>query len=119
MNNKIDPCSCLDVISERELLSKDEAAQLANLFKLLAGETRLRLLHILVREGELSVGDIAQRAEMKAQAVSNQLNHLRDRGVVNARRSGNLIYYQVVDHCVLKLLEHGICLTECSAKRAT
>lgn len=111
--------SCREAISERELLGQDEASRLADLFKVLAGETRLMLLHALVREGELSVGELALRVEMKPQAVSNQLHRLLDKGIVCVRRNGNQMHYRVVDHCVLELLERGICLNECSASRMT
>ena len=76
------------------------------------------LLHILVREGELAVGEIAEKAGLKTQAVSNQLHRLLDKGVVHFRRNGNEMLYQVVDHCVLELLERGICLNECSISMA-
>ncbi len=108
------PCSCSKAVTERELLSQSEASRLADLFKVLAGETRLILLHALVREGELPVGQLAHRAEMTTQAVSNQLHRLLDKGIVSVRRDGNQMFYQIIDHCVLELLERGICLNECS-----
>lgn len=47
---------------------------------------------------------------MKPQAISNQLIRLADRGIVGSRRNGNNIYYRIVDPCITKLLEHGICV---------
>ena len=101
------------VIERRPLLDRDEAAQLMRLFKVFANDSRLRLLHALVREGELCVTDLARAIEMKPQAVSNQLQRLVDRGILRARREGVNIYYQVADPCVRVLLERGICLVEC------
>jgi DNA-binding transcriptional ArsR family regulator len=100
-------------IEARPLLNRDEAAQLMRLFKVFANDSRLRLLHALVREGELCVTDLARAVEMKPQAVSNQLQRLADRGILQARRAGVNIYYQVVDPCVPVLLERGVCLIEC------
>ena len=100
-------------IDSRPLLSRDEAGQLMRLFKVFASDSRLRLLHALVREGELCVTDLARAVEMKPQAVSNQLQRLVDRGILSARREGVNIYYQVVDPCVRVLLERGVCLIEC------
>jgi DNA-binding transcriptional ArsR family regulator len=83
------------------------------LFKVFASDSRLRLLHALVREGELCVTDLARAVEMKPQAVSNQLQRLVDRGILQARREGVNIYYQVADPCVRVLLERGVCLVKC------
>lgn len=79
------------------------------LFKSLAHPTRLRLLHALIRAGELSVNDLAREVEMTAQAVSNQLQRLAGIGVVSSRRDGLQVIYRVVDPCVPVLLERGWC----------
>jgi len=116
---KDNPCSYRQPVAERDLLSLSEASRLAETFKVLAGESRLILLHSLVKETELAVGQLAQRAEMSPQAVSNQLHRLLDKGIVGVRREGNQMHYRIVDHCVVELLERGICLNECSETQAT
>ena len=105
--------ACPPAIETRPLLSRQEAGRLMRLFKVFASDSRLRLLHALVREDELCVTDLARAVEMKAQAVSNQLQRLVDRGMLRARREGVNIYYQVADPCVKMLLERGVCLIEC------
>lgn len=105
-------------IERRPLLNRDEAVQLTRLFKIFANDSRLRLLHALVREGELCVSELAQAVEMKPQAVSNQLQRLADRGILRARRQGVNIYYQITDPCVRVLLERGVCLVECWPEEA-
>ena len=84
-----------------------------SLFKVFGNDSRLRLLHALVREGELCVTDLAEAVEMKPQAVSNQLQRLVDRGMLAARRQGSNVFYRVVDPCVPVLLDRGMCLIEC------
>lgn len=98
---------------DRPLLSPDEAERLAALFKNFANDTRLRLLHALVRDGETCVTDLAEAVAMTPQAVSNQLQRLVDRGILASRRNGNNVLYRVADPCVPVLLEHGLCLVEC------
>ena len=83
------------------------------LYKVFASDTRLRLLHALVRAEELCVSEMADALDMKPQAVSNQLQRLVDRGILATRRNGSNIYYRVVDPCVPVLLERGLCLIEC------
>lgn len=100
-------------VEERPLISDDQALSLMRLFKVFANNTRLRLLHALVRDEELCVSEMADALSMKPQAVSNQLQRLVDRGILATRREGSNIYYRVVDPCVPVLLERGLCLIEC------
>ena len=103
----------LTPLGHRPLLSGDEARQLVALFKNFANDTRLRLLHALVRQGEMCVTDLGEALDMKPQAVSNQLQRLVDRGILASRRNGNNVCYRIVDPCVPILLERGLCLIEC------
>ena len=99
-------------LKDRPLLSPIQAGGLAAVFKVLANDTRLRLLHALVRAEELCVSDLAKSLGMKPQAVSNQLQRLSDLGILTSRREGNNIHYQLVDLCVRSLLDQGLCLME-------
>lgn len=99
-------------LPNRPLLSSNQTEELTKLFKLLANDTRLRLLHALVRERELCVSDLCDRLGMKPQAVSNQLQLLADHGVVMSRRMGVQIFYRIEDPCVPALIERGLCLLE-------
>ncbi len=111
-------CSLKPALEDRELITSAEAGELMALFKVLANDTRLRLLHALARSGELCVTELAAAVRMKPQAVSNQLQRLADRGILRARRDGNNIHYRVADPCVLSLLELGLCLIEEAEQRA-
>jgi len=91
-------------------LEPEQASELEDLFKILANDTRLRLLHNLARVEEMCVCDLAAAVDMSPQAISNQLQRLLDRGIVATRRSGNMIYYRVIDECVVGLLQKALCL---------
>ena len=104
-------CASRPALKDRPLLSPIQAGGLAAVFKVLANDTRLRLLHALVRAGELCVTDLAAAVGMKPQAVSNQLQRLSDLGILDHRRDGNNVYYRVVDLCVSGLLDQALCLT--------
>jgi DNA-binding transcriptional ArsR family regulator len=110
-------CPPKPALRDRDLLSPEQAGQLEDLFKVLANDSRLRLLHAIAKHGEICVGDLADELEMTVQAVSNQLQRLR--GIVGTRREGNSIYYRIVDQCVLLLLDRGLCLLEETDKRRT
>ena len=105
-------CCPAPSLKERPLLSPNQAGGLAAVFKVLANDTRLRLLHALVRADELCVTDLAGSLGMKPQAVSNQLQRLSDLGILASRRDGNSIHYRLVDLCVRSLLDQGLCLVE-------
>ena len=106
------PCSPKPALKTRPLLSVRQADALGSVFKVLANNTRLRMLHALARAGQLCVGELADELGMKPQAISNQLQRLADRGIVEAEREGLQILYSIVDPCVLTLLDQGWCLTE-------
>src|SRR5450755_1700318 len=99
-------------LKERPLRTPVQAGGLAAVFKVLANDTRLRLLHALVRADELCVTDLAASVGMKPQAVSNQLQRLSDLGILASRREGNNIHYRLVDLCVRSLLDQAWCLME-------
>lgn len=108
-----DPPPLRPPIHERPLLSAEQALALSRLFKVFANDLRLRLLHALVREKELYVNELAEAVGMKPQAVSNQLQRLVDRGILEAKREGTNVCYSILDPCVPVLLERGVCLTQC------
>jgi ArsR family transcriptional regulator, lead/cadmium/zinc/bismuth-responsive transcriptional repressor len=111
-------CCTKPALKERPLLSPIQAGGLAAVFKVLANDTRLRLLHALVRAGEMCVTDLASSVGMKPQAVSNQLQRLSDLGILASRRDGNNIHYRVVDLCVRSLMDQALCLMEEVSGRA-
>ena len=100
------------VVKEKKDFTLEQASDLAELFKVLANDTRLHLLHAIVQAGERCVTDLAEDAGLSVQAVSNQLARLTENGVVATRRDGSRIHYRVVDPCVPTLLYRGLCLVE-------
>jgi DNA-binding transcriptional ArsR family regulator len=61
--------------------------------KALAAPNRREIL-TLVREGELSAGEIAAHFEVTRPAVSQHLNVLKEAGLVNERRNGTRRLYR-------------------------
>lgn len=117
--NSLDPAtsSCQQLpaagaLKQRTLLSPIQAGQLSGLFKILANDTRLRMLHELIRTEESSVSDLASALGMSLQAVSNQLQRLVDWGILSNRRDGNTIYYRISNPCVYDLLERALCIID-------
>jgi len=104
-------------LCEGSILNSDVASVLEDLFKVLANDTRLRILNALARLEEVHVGGLCEAVGMKPQAVSNQLQRLSDRGIVGSRREGNCVYYRIANPCVTMLLDYGIGLVGDFKKR--
>ena len=57
-------------------------------------EPRRRRILTLVRDGELTAGEIASQFEVSRPAISQHLNVLKEAGLVNERRSGTRRLYR-------------------------
>ena len=110
--SQVEACSSRVPLADRQLLSFVEAVKVMALFKMLANDTRIRMLHHLVRAGEATVTDLAKTLGMKPQAISNQLVRLSDTGMLAWRREGNNVFYRVQNGCVAPLLDLALCLME-------
>jgi DNA-binding transcriptional ArsR family regulator len=111
-------CPAKASLKQRPPMTYEQATAVEALFAVLANDTRLRLLHEIARRDEATTLELAEALEMKPQAVSNQLQRLQDKRIVAGRRNGNHVHYRIVDHCIIILLERGLCLIEEDAKRA-
>jgi len=90
-----------------ELLGSDLLAALADTFKVLGDPTRVRILDVLSRS-ELCVGDIAAILGLSESAVSHQLRLLRGARLVRQRRAGQMMFYALDDHHVVRLFAQGM-----------
>ena len=68
----------------------------ASICKTLADAKRLMILHEL-RDGEMSVGQLASSLDLPQSNVSQHLAILRERGIVTTRRDGTTIYYKLAN----------------------
>ncbi len=65
------------------------------LFKCLADETRLMLMLLIQREGELCVCEMTHALEESQPKVSRHLAQLRRCGLLEDRREGQWVYYAI------------------------
>jgi DNA-binding transcriptional ArsR family regulator len=66
---------------------------IAQLFRVLANGTRIRIIRVLVALDELSVQDIASAVPLLECKTSDHLRSLSSAGIVWRRRSGRRVYY--------------------------
>jgi DNA-binding transcriptional ArsR family regulator len=86
----------------------ESASRIAEVFKVLSDPTRVYVIQVLIREGELCVQDLAEQVEMSQSSVSHHLRLLRHFRLVRARREGRKIVYSPDDAHVERMLR--LCL---------
>jgi ArsR family transcriptional regulator len=73
----------------------------ASVCKGLADPKRLLIINVL-RNGEMSVGEICEQLELPQANVSQHLAIMRERGLVNARKDGQFVFYSLT---TMKIVE--------------
>jgi DNA-binding transcriptional ArsR family regulator len=76
----------------------------AEIFQALGNPTRIAIVDEL-REGELTVGVLAERLEAEQSNISQHLAVLRARQIVSTRKAGNQVFYSVRDPLLWKVLD--------------
>lgn len=91
-----------------ESLDEEMLYDLADLFKVFADTTRIKILYALM-ESELCVADIAEAVGGVSQsAVSHQLRILKQAHLVRFHRDGKQIIYSLSDDHVYTMLSQGL-----------
>lgn len=112
MKNKTPVCD--NEVTHEEQIAKvlsvmpkdEEFYDLADLYKMFADSTRVRILWALTHE-ELCVCDIASLLNMTKSAISHQLRALRLANLVKYAKRGKEVYYSLADNHVKDIFEKG------------
>jgi ArsR family transcriptional regulator len=70
---------------------------LASVFKALSDETRLQMLGLLLREGELCVCDFVEVLSVTQSKASRHLRYLVNAGLLQDRRAGTWVYFRIAE----------------------
>lgn len=88
------------------LTSLSALADAAECLRTLAHPHRLRIIQMLLQR-QYTVGELAAACEIPSHMASEHLRLMKDRGLLNCRREGRRIYYQVAEqglqgimHCI-------------------
>lgn len=95
------------VIENLDSVEDESLADLADLFKIFADSTRIRIMYALFKK-EMAVQDIADSLVMQQSAISHQLRILRQSNLVKTRREGKTIYYRLADEHVFTIFAMGL-----------
>ncbi|HHX45655.1 MAG TPA: winged helix-turn-helix transcriptional regulator [Chloroflexi bacterium] len=91
---------CAPDCDERVYQGLDEAAQL---FKALAGETRLAIVRQLLEREEMCACEFVACCRVAQPTVSHHLKVLREAGLVRTERRGQWIYYRLARERLVEL----------------
>ena len=97
-----------DVIKtvKQNLIDDEEIYDLAELFKVFADSTRMKIICSL-QEKELCVGELAYIINTTQSAVSHQLRVLKQAKLVKFRKEGKIVYYSLDDDHVNEIVAKG------------
>jgi DNA-binding transcriptional ArsR family regulator len=84
-------------------MDEKTAEHVAEVLKAIAHPIRVQIIELLQAE-EMCVGDIAETLGGKQAITSQQLNMMKDKGVLGCRRDGTKVYYRIENKNVIKLL---------------
>ncbi len=101
-------------IVEPEPTTLADTELLARLFRALGDATRLRILELLVDEGELHQAEIVRRLGAVQARVSEHLGCLMWCGFVESRVQGRRTLYRVANRQVRSLLDPAKRFLECN-----
>ena len=94
--------------------------EVSEMFKVLAVETRVRILDLLKTRGPLGAKEIARQMGITAAAASQHLKILRQSGLVRSERQGYWIPYAINEEALEKyrrqLTEVCTCGCQCPGK---
>ncbi|UCG90424.1 MAG: winged helix-turn-helix transcriptional regulator [Candidatus Heimdallarchaeota archaeon] len=109
-----EPCKTIEIHPQqikiaRKKIDESNPDHLTKFFKLISGETRIKILLALFGT-ELCVCDLSQILGLSPSAVSHQLKELREGNFVKYRREGKENYYSLeIEHLepiIANALEH-------------
>jgi len=84
-------------------MNKNTAVKVAEVLKAVAHPVRLRIIELL-KHDEKCVGDIVKGIGGKQSITSQQLNMMKDKGILSCKREGTKSYYKIQNMNVIKLL---------------
>lgn len=83
------------LVFQNELRLEERLDSLSSLMSAAGNETRIRILYLLWRHGEIRVNDLAEILGVSTPAVSQQLKKLRRHRLVRARREAQAVFYSL------------------------
>lgn len=98
------------------MLENDQAEQISELLEAISKPARLRIL-IAIGQEEACVCHLEAVLGLRQSYISQHLMALRSAGLLETRREGRFVYYQLDDKRILALVEGAAAIMGISAER--
>lgn len=67
----------------------------SQIFKSVSEEARIRILHLLYRNGELTISDLEHILEFTQTKTSRHITYLKNSGIISARKIDQWVFYSI------------------------
>lgn len=67
----------------------------AQIFKSLSDEARVRILHLLIKNGEMTISDLEHILDYTQTKTSRHVTYLKNSNIVNARKHDQWVFYSI------------------------
>ena len=90
-----------------DTLTNDEKKieRAAYVLKAVAHPLRIKIIQMLNEQKELNVSTIYKNLNAEQSLISHHLINMRDKGILEIRRSGKNIYYFLVDGSIAEIID--------------
>ncbi|MEK5357927.1 ArsR/SmtB family transcription factor [Paenibacillus sp. FSL L8-0709] len=92
----------------RGKIDKTDFQDMAQIFKVLADQTRLKITYALCDEDELCVCDVSNIIGSTMATASHHLRLLRNMGIAKYRKEGKLVFYSLEDQQLKQMIRLAI-----------
>jgi ArsR family transcriptional regulator, lead/cadmium/zinc/bismuth-responsive transcriptional repressor len=99
--------TCVDEVKVnrvKESILQQNTLAVAQIFKALSDDTRIKIAYALSEEEELCVCDVANIVGCTTATASHHLRLLRNLGLAKYRKKGKLVFYSLDDDHVRQLI---------------
>jgi ArsR family transcriptional regulator, zinc-responsive transcriptional repressor len=86
-------------------LDADILEKMADILKSIAHPVRLKIIEVLKDHDALSVSEIMEKVEVEQSLLSHHLIKLKDKQILNAKRTGKNIHYSLHEKKITDIFE--------------
>ena len=91
-------------VAQQKLITARQEREARDLIESISNVTRIKIIRALA-ETPLAAGDLARVVDRTAPATSQHIRVLRDAGVIESTRSGNVVRYHLTNSTSAQILE--------------
>ena len=98
------PLNAPTMVTEKIVDDEKRIDRAAYVLKAVAHPLRIKIIHMLNENEELNVSAIYKNLNAEQSLISHHLINMRDKGILDIRRSGKNIYYFLIDKAVANII---------------